>query len=1384
MKIRFAVDWLVTRLWVVIIVTVLLLAVYVELGRQALLLIPDYREEVESFLSQKLETPVSIGEISGNWDLFSPTLIVKRMSVKEGVGKGLVGKGITVEGDDDSFAPVLPELDAVLIEVDVLGTLANLEPRFGRIHIDGLRVGIDRNEEGKLSVSGLTVFNKTKKKAQFIAKKTDTSVGHRIDMLLEQRNIVFTNLYLQYREKGRNVTVLAEELRIGKRAESYELKALVNVQRESNVRLEMTAVFEGKPNHLETLRGKAYLNILEGNFASWLPQESYLGARVGNVDLSTELWADFSEGKLTGLLGTVEAKNVTGMSAANQPLKPVDRVSAQFTWNRSIQHSETAEGANEGYIASKANKWRLLVHRLDLDYGEEHWRNRKVVIATHRRVSQDKITQNIVDVQASEISIAPIIEMLMSTTLLSEEQRELVAALAPKGILKNTTIQFSLLEKEMTRFNIKSEFDHLQLTARGKIPGFDNISGYVDTDLDGGVLELKSTDPVVNLADIIRAPVAGLYLNGPVRWRKNAEGIYIDTGFIRAQTEDVRAEAMASLQLYKDKSPPFLQLHAGLFEGDGAQVSKYLPAKKLNANLIKWLDEGIESGDIVQGDILYNGPVKIDPHFQTRRTIQLRFQVEQTMVDYVPGWPKITDGIADIMQRGKETEVEVFDGRVSGAHVGPLSIRIPFFTAEEVPRLLITGDANGDLVHGLQFLKESPLEDSLSGFINDAFAKGDMKLKLDLGFSLGTPEDGIEIPMQTDVEINVLNGDLQIVSADLAVSDIEGQLKYSADKGLNATRMKGRLFNRNVIASIDSNVTQGEFKKMQVTVDGKVSLSDLNAWAKQPILNTMSGVTRYQSVLHFWGEGQGKRNTIDVRSSLKGVTVDMPPPFYKNANFPTWTTYSMTLDGSAAESSEIKIQYGEDVNMVLGLDAYGVERGKMSFSPNKAKMPNQPGIWVDGHVEYLNFEEWNDFFSRLTKDYFDINALDTEEELGNSIGQDLRDRADSDPGRGRTILSSFKMADLHVDVLEGFGQTLDDVNGQVMNLGDTWLVALQNKTLSSVFRVPSVYLELEDYDQLAQARSLPEEKIDVDFIYLRLPAEDEQQQRQWAGPLTNNHNEGGIDPLDFPPLKIRVRELMQGDDDWGSWRGQATLTDQGLLFENASADFKNITLKGDVLWEKKGSTSQTEFIGVATTNDVAKMTASFGYEPLIESQKGQLNIAIHWQGAPTDFDLSNCTGDMALAVKDGQLLSVDNAASSVRVIGLLNFQTLGRRLKLDFGDLYKKGLAFDTFGGDLAIDGGVVKTENFSLGGPSTQMKMKGSIDINKEQVYQEVEVTLPVGRNLVLPAAVVGGLPLAATLYVVDKALGDQLDKLTTLQFQIEGDWNDPKVTEVKFFK
>ena len=89
----------------------------------------------------------------------------------------------------------------------------------------------------------------------------------------------------------------------------------------------------------------------------------------------------------------------------------------------------------------------------------------------------------------------------------------------------------------------------------------------------------------------------------------------------------------------------------------------------------------------------------------------------------------------------------------------------------------------------------------------------------------------------------------------------------------------------------------------------------------------------------------------------------------------------------------------------------------------------------------------------------------------------------------------------------------------------------------------------------------------------------------------------------------------------------------------------------------------------------------------------------------------------------------------MRVLGLLNFSALARRLRFDFSDVYKRGLVFDEIEGGFVLAEGRLKTQGpVVVQGPSSRFQLVAEVDLESYALAGDLVVTLPVGNNLPWP--------------------------------------------------
>jgi uncharacterized protein YhdP len=143
---------------------------------------------------------------------------------------------------------------------------------------------------------------------------------------------------------------------------------------------------------------------------------------------------------------------------------------------------------------------------------------------------------------------------------------------------------------------------------------------------------------------------------------------------------------------------------------------------------------------------------------------------------------------------------------------------------------------------------------------------------------------------------------------------------------------------------------------------------------------------------------------------------------------------------------------------------------------------------------------------------------------------------------------------------------------------------------------------------------------------------------------------------------------------------------------------------------------------------------------------------------------------------------VEGSAQALRIFGLLNFNSIGRRLRLDFSDLLGKGLSYDQVNGLLVASDGVYVTRSpITMTGPSSNIELDGTLDTVKDRVDAKLLVALPVTNNLPIAALLIGAPAIGGALFLVDKLLGDRVARFASVQYSVQGPIKEPKITFLK---
>ncbi|MGA9661934.1 MAG: AsmA-like C-terminal region-containing protein, partial [Pseudomonas alloputida] len=371
--------------------------------------------------------------------------------------------------------------------------------------------------------------------------------------------------------------------------------------------------------------------------------------------------------------------------------------------------------------------------------------------------------------------------------------------------------------------------------------------------------------------------------------------------------------------------------------------------------------------------------------------------------------------------------------------------------------------------------------------------------------------------------------------------------------------------------------------------------------------------------------------------------------------------------------------------------------------------------------------------------------------------------AGDDPGG--SARQNLQSVDLSIGQLKAFGMDLNQAVVRLARAGPAWDLRLDSKEVIGNARVPD-------------AKGAP---MVVRMQTLRLPAASaaEQQAEDGPDPLSS------FDPRKVPAVDLSIDKLYRGDDLYGSASIKLRPTARGVKASDIDLNLKGLRIDGGGGWEGETGKTSSWYKGRLDGKNLADVLKAWGFAPTVTSRDFRLDVDGRWPGSPAAVGLKRFSGSMDAALRSGQFVEVEGSAQALRVFGLLNFNSIGRRLRLDFSDLFDKGLAYDRVKGLLVASSGVYVTRNpITVTGPSSNFELDGTLDMVSDRVDADLQVSLPVTNNLPLAALIVGAPAVGGALFLVDRLIGDRVSRFASVHYRVEGPWKEPRITFVKPFE
>ena len=272
---------------------------------------------------------------------------------------------------------------------------------------------------------------------------------------------------------------------------------------------------------------------------------------------------------------------------------------------------------------------------------------------------------------------------------------------------------------------------------------------------------------------------------------------------------------------------------------------------------------------------------------------------------------------------------------------------------------------------------------------------------------------------------------------------------------------------------------------------------------------------------------------------------------------------------------------------------------------------------------------------------------------------------------------------------------------------------------------------------------------------------------------------------DVPAADVTIAKTLVGEDHYGAWTFGIRPEDGIIRLTGLVGDIKGMRIEAtdDLVWV--AATDRSHFKGWLTAGDLALVLPQWGYAASVESADVDVEVAVNWPGSPVNFELGDLTGSMRMEIDTGRFLEVDDAAGA-KILSLLNFANVARRLQLDFSDVFDRGIAFDRVSGSGELDAGVLSfTDPMEIHGSGSDFRINGTVDLGEGTLDNEMIVTLPLSSNLPWYAWLATAEPVTAVgVLVGSEIFKDQIRALSSARYRITGTIEDPNLEFVDIFQ
>lgn len=933
--------------------------------------------------------------------------------------------------------------------------------------------------------------------------------------------------------------------------------------------------------------------------------------------------------------------------------------------------------------------------------------------------------QQEVRVRATQLVLSHIAPIIPLFAPLSPALFENWQTLQPQGTIDGLALDIPLQQPEKTRVQVKwrdFSWQHWKL-----LPGISHLSGEARGSLSNGQVTVDMGAATVPYGDMFQAPLEIKRVTGAVRWLNDEHGLTLAGENLDLEARSLWARGDFSYQ-QNSGGEPRLDILAGIRLTDAGDAWRYFPMPLLGNSLTHYLSGAVKGGKVDNATLLFAGNPALFPFKHNDGMFQVWVPLRQATYAFQPKWPALSNLDIDLNFLNDGLWMKAPMARLGEVDARNVTAVIPDYLKE---KLIIDGDISGEGQQIADYFDQTPLKPSLGAALEQLEIKGRVGGHLNLDI----PLDGQQVHARGNVDLN--NNSLFIKPLKTTINNLSGRFRY--DNGnLASEDLRANWFGQPMGVRFSTKENPDDFG-VNVKLQGDwqpAKISEIPAAVSKQLSGHLPWQGNVNIALPHHG---GARYDVTLNGNAKEVSSHLPAP----------------LDKKAGEAMPVSIQASGDLTH---FDLSGSVDANHRFN---SRWLLEPELRVDRGI-WLNDVRKTPALPDHPGMVLNLPALDGEAWVammaaGGSAGaQESGGGSDFKTG-GVTLPGNITLRSPAVTLA---GQQWHEVEAKLaQSSGGNGQVSVNAKELRG---------------SLAMVPKTPWQ-VNLDYLYYNPQWDNDAGKGNKASPQKAT----SINFSQWPALQLRCKECWVLGQKYG--QVSATLQPKGdtLALTNGKVDTGSSQLKINGEWINRPEDQRTSLKGTLKGPNINNATNWFGVNTPLRDAPFDIAYDLHWRSAPWQPSAETLSGTLKTHFGKGQIADV-NTGTAGKILRLVSFDALLRKLRFDFSDTFTNSFYFDSINGTAWIENGMMRTDNLLVDGLEADIAMQGNLDLVKRQIDMEAVVAPEISASVGVATAFAINPVIGAAVFAASKVLSPLWNRISLLRYHISGPLDKPEINEV----